>query len=134
MNILNILQIVVPIKKEKSTVLTCFISVRKDLATMLSKNIVSKTISPFPNLLSIPHKLLFISFEKIVESVKEPIRRNMPVSNVVFTMEIFPYHVNLTSSKPIMSVENMSMHRDIALSFQSQLKGIIARGRMKDSA
>ena len=75
-----------------------------------------------------------MSFERIVEMVKEHIKRNIPVSSVVFSIEIFPDHVNLTSSEPIIRVENMSMDRDIALSFQSQLRGIIANGRIKDRA
>ena len=134
MKMLKILHIVVPIRNENSTVLICFISVKKDLETILNRDIVTRIINPFPNRLSIPHKLVFMSFERIVEMVKEHIKRNIPVSSVVFSIEISPYHVNLTSSKPIIRVENMSMDRDIALSFQSQLRGIIANGRIKDRA
>ena len=134
MKMLKILHIVVPIRNENSTVLICFISVKKDLETILKRDIVTRIINPFPNRLSIPHKLVFISFEKIVDMAKEQIKRNIPVSNVVFSIEIFPYHVNLTNSKPMIRVENMSIDRDIALSFQSQLRGIIANGRIKDRA
>ena len=134
MKMLKVLHIVVPIRNENSTVFICFISVKKDLETILNRDIVTRIINPFPNRLSIPHKLVFISFEKIVDMAKEQIKRNIPVSNVVFSIEIFPYHVNLTNSKPMIRVENMSIDRDIALSFQSQLRGIIAKGRIKDRA
>lgn len=93
------------------------------------KTIETSKIKPLPNLPSTPHKLVFISLEKTVDNRKESRIKRIPPSRTVFTILTRASHINFTNSKPTITVENERITKDIALSDQSQGKGMIENGR-----
>lgn len=118
-----------PIKKDINIYFTYLASSINDLADIDNRIRDINIVKLFPNLPSIPQKLVFISLEKIVDKSIDNRSKNIPASNEVFIILNFPSHISFIVSKPIIIVENPKIQRDIDLSLQSHEKGIIHIGK-----
>ena len=112
---LKILLIRSPAAKENITYFKSR-SVSKNVLELIVTNKMERNdTSPPPNLASTPHKLVFISTEKIVERSIANNKRKSPTSKALFKIFVFPSHINFKNSIAVITVAKTKMSIDILL-------------------